>query len=287
MIFSVIIPFLNEELYIKRCIKALLDQDFSKDEYEIIFVDNGSTDRSSEIVCNFPEVKLIREGKRSAFIARNRGIQESGGKIVVFTDADCLVSKDWLTQIYRVIGKNRQEIILGRCCFPEDSSLFLRMFEDYENAKTEYILSNYSKRYLFAYTKNMAVTKVLFEEFGSFLPWLIGADTEFIQRCISKQPDLKAVYLKEMKMIHLEINSVIQWLRKINTYGQYNRFIEKLWDYTQLGYRTKLEIYNYCFRKNKYSFYRRIVLLLLLIVGDFYYIAGRVISSIKSFIKTQ
>ena len=58
--FSVVVPFLNEQNHIERCVRALLNQDFDKDQYEIIFIDNGSTDGSGEIVRRYAEIEPLR-----------------------------------------------------------------------------------------------------------------------------------------------------------------------------------------------------------------------------------
>ena len=85
MDISIIVPFLNEERYIRRCIESLLTQDFDRSRYEIIFVDNGSSDASPEIVREFPAVRLLTEEKGQVYTARNAGIGRASGKIIAFT----------------------------------------------------------------------------------------------------------------------------------------------------------------------------------------------------------
>ena len=74
MIFSIIVPFLNEQRHIKDSIISLLEQDFNKNEYEIIFVDTGSEDRSLDIVKQFPRVRVFREKKKCPYAARNTAL---------------------------------------------------------------------------------------------------------------------------------------------------------------------------------------------------------------------
>ena len=131
MIFSIIVPFLNEESYIEKCIKALINQSFDKNEYELIFVNNSSTDKSPEIVKRFPEVILLHERKKCAYTAFNRGLGIAKGKIIALTNADCVVSKDWLMQIYKGMERTKADIALGRCFFPQNSPYLLKLFEDY------------------------------------------------------------------------------------------------------------------------------------------------------------
>lgn len=92
---SVIIPTYNAEKYIGKCLKALLSQNYKK-RYEIIVVDDGSTDKTAEIVRKFKKVKLIEQEHKGPAAARNLGIKHSKGAILLFTDADCVPTKNWI-----------------------------------------------------------------------------------------------------------------------------------------------------------------------------------------------
>ena len=95
---SVIIPALNAEATLQICLGAVLTQTRPPDE--VIVVDNGSTDRTRTIVEDFPYrrelIRLFHEEQRGQVRARNRGVAESTGEILVFTDADCVPDPRWL-----------------------------------------------------------------------------------------------------------------------------------------------------------------------------------------------
>lgn len=95
---SVIVPVLNRENDIGRCIESLLALDYPS--FEVIVVDNGSSDKTQEIVSNYP-VKMVVEEKGGAYTARNTGIGIAQGEIIAFTDSDCVVDKDWLRNLSR------------------------------------------------------------------------------------------------------------------------------------------------------------------------------------------
>jgi GT2 family glycosyltransferase len=95
---SVIVPVLNGEETIGRCLESLLNDSYPAERREIVVVDNGSTDRTAELVRDHP-VRLLAEPEPGLSRARNRGIAESRGEIVAFTDADCCVTTRWLGEL--------------------------------------------------------------------------------------------------------------------------------------------------------------------------------------------
>ncbi|MFA5156524.1 MAG: glycosyltransferase family 2 protein [Candidatus Omnitrophota bacterium] len=111
--FSIIIPFYNKEKSLDTCLRSLALQDFPKDNYEVICVDNNSTDGSAAIVKKYGNIKIIEEKIQNVYAARNTGIGNSSGSTVVFTDADVEVPVDWLSNIYSAMQKNKYDILIG------------------------------------------------------------------------------------------------------------------------------------------------------------------------------
>ena len=110
---SIIVPCWNEETTIVKTIDSLLALDYPKDKFEIIIVDNASTDKSKEIMENYQQknknIRNIFLDKNSGFSKGNNiGIKASRGKYVILLNNDCLVEKDWLKQLISTAKKDKK-----------------------------------------------------------------------------------------------------------------------------------------------------------------------------------
>jgi glycosyltransferase involved in cell wall biosynthesis len=95
MLFSIIIPAYNEELLLPACLQSLQKQTLSKDEFEIIVIDNGSIDNTPSIAQEYG-AQLFIDTQSNVSGLRNRGAQQAKGEILAFIDADCTALEDWL-----------------------------------------------------------------------------------------------------------------------------------------------------------------------------------------------
>lgn len=98
LLASVIVPVFNGAQTLGACLDALLAQTIDTENYEVIVVDDGSTDGSAEIAGQYG-VTLIRQERAGPGAARNRGAQEARGRLFLFTDADCAPTPDWVEQM--------------------------------------------------------------------------------------------------------------------------------------------------------------------------------------------
>lgn len=142
MKFSILIPVYNVEDYIKKCIDSVIEQEFN--DYEIILVDDGSTDKSGEICdayeqCYPNRVKVIHKRNEGLMLARRDAIKEAKGEYFVFVDSDDYISDNFLETINKEIKDTNADIIMfnyfkfynmdyenvERQCFPvEDGYIF-------------------------------------------------------------------------------------------------------------------------------------------------------------------
>ncbi len=102
---SLVIPAYNEEKYIGLCLESAIRNSNGK-FFEIIVVDNASTDKTSEVAGSFAGVRVIREEKKGLTIARQRGYQESSGDIIAYIDADTHMPEGWYETIMKEFSGN-------------------------------------------------------------------------------------------------------------------------------------------------------------------------------------
>ncbi len=215
---SVVVPFHDSERTLAACIESLLGQEGLDGRFEVILVDNRSTDTSAKIARRYSSVILLEEETPGAYAARNAGIARAGASIVAFTDADCVADPDWLRSIADGMGDSRMAVLLGHCRYPAEASLALRLLGAYENAKTEYVLHRCAPAHRFAYCNNMAVRASVFEELGPFEPWRRAGDSELVHRLAARRPDLRVAYRPSMRITHLEFVRARDRLRRLELY---------------------------------------------------------------------
>ena len=126
MKFSIIVPVYNVEKYLEECLNSLLEQKFK--DYEIILVNDGSTDNSGKICQHYSnlsdKIKVYNKSNEGLSCARNLGIEKSSGDFLIFVDSDDFIKKDILEDIASKINKET-EILITRFVesFPNDINI--------------------------------------------------------------------------------------------------------------------------------------------------------------------
>lgn len=111
--FSVVLPVYNVERYLKRCIHSVLEQ--NREDYEMILVDDGSTD-GSPAICDdyaesYPHIRVIHKENGGLSSARNAGIKAAQGEYVWFVDSDDWIEPDALNRLDQTIGSEQPELV--------------------------------------------------------------------------------------------------------------------------------------------------------------------------------
>src|ERR1051326_7423844 len=135
---SIIIPALNEERMIGRCLESLANLNFGRERFDVTVVDNGSTDRTREIAKSFEDrlnLKILQKSGVRISALRNLGAREAQGSIVAFLDADCLAPKNWLECMVELVPHEGAGIVGAHYLLPENSSWVGRTWHRYQEAE--------------------------------------------------------------------------------------------------------------------------------------------------------
>lgn len=124
MKLSIIVPVYNTEKYLNKCIDSLLNQKL--DDYEIIVVDDGSPDNSSEIIKEYegkyPDlIKYIKKDNGGLSSARNEGLRHAQGDYIAFVDSDDYVTSDMYKDMYEEAVSKNLDIVACDCAFIYDN----------------------------------------------------------------------------------------------------------------------------------------------------------------------
>lgn len=130
---AVVIPVWNGEAVLGRCLDALARQTVPRDAFQIIVVDNGSSDATPDIARRYPGVELLEEKRPGSYAARNLAIGQVRAPIIAFTDADCEPAPDWLEQVLHAAAANPGfGVLAGKIELFDEIAQEREVFGDYE-----------------------------------------------------------------------------------------------------------------------------------------------------------
>jgi cellulose synthase/poly-beta-1,6-N-acetylglucosamine synthase-like glycosyltransferase len=131
---SVVVAFRNEEQYIENLLNSLMEQTLPEKLWEIVLVNDHSTDKSQEIIKEFinrkPKIKITLlnasgHGKKQSLL---EGVQFASGDLIVCTDADCTAGKNWLTYVVSFYEQEHPLLIFGAVVYDEEKGFFQKFF---------------------------------------------------------------------------------------------------------------------------------------------------------------
>jgi len=232
-LFTVIVPAYNRAEEISELLLSLALQTIPRSDFEIIIVDDGSTDNTESIVSKFVfETKLnlrfLKQDHKGPGEARNLGMDHAFGNYLIFIDSDCIADKDWLTAYKNAIGNISPAGFGG-----PDKVLpnFSPIQKAIDYSMTSFIttggIRGHSKKKISKYyprSFNMGVRSDVVKKIGGMNKLRHGQDIEFSHRIISTgEPVIKVqdavVYHKRRVSIKKFFKQVFNWgVARINLY---------------------------------------------------------------------
>jgi len=240
---SVVVPAYNAKATIAECIEAVLEQSVSRSQFEVIIVDDGSTDATQEIAASYG-VKVLCQPHRGVAAARNLGVDQAHGEIILFTDADCAPAHDWIENLMRPfhdpeisgakgIYRTRQRELVARFAQIE--------YEDkYDKMKKERFI-DFVDTYCAGYRKSV------FSKEAGFDPTFhrVAEDTEFSYRLAERGH--KMVFVPQAIVYHRHVDSVWDYLERKFRGGYwgvalYRKHPGKLWKDSHTPQLLKIQV---------------------------------------------
>jgi GT2 family glycosyltransferase len=194
---SIIVPTLNEEKVIGKCLDALTRLKYLHD-LEIIVVDNGSRDSTRDIVRSYENrlnLTLIQKEGVHISALRNAGAAIAIGNIFAFLDADCIPKPDWLTRVPELLSTENAGVVGAYYSIPNDSSWVAQAWYGDEHLKKRGAVS-------FVPAGTLLISRSNFLRIGGFDATIqTNEDYEFCQRV--RAAGLRVVAMPELSVIHL------------------------------------------------------------------------------------
>jgi len=176
----VIIPAFNEERWLPVCLEALVKGTVDRSRYEILVIDNGSTDRTAEIAANYADEVIAMTGGNVSII-RNEAARKARGTVLAFLDSDCIPAPDWLE--CGLAAMEVESCVSGAPYgLPENPSWVERNWDAGDSVEGR-------KPTSFVLAGNCFIPRSLFEELGGFNDSLrAGEDKELCSRAARLVP---------------------------------------------------------------------------------------------------
>ena len=213
---SVIVCAYNAERTMDRCLASL--ERLNYPNYEVIIVNDGSTDATREISERYDSVRLINQENKGLSAARNVGLNASTGDIIAYTDSDCMADPDWLTYLVARFQSSTFAAVGGPNLSPPDDSLVPSCVAVSPGAPTHVLLDDEVAEHIPGC--NMAFRREALEATAGFDPVFraAGDDVDLCWRLQNK--GYKIGFCPAAVVWHFRRNTVRDYLKQQRGYGK-------------------------------------------------------------------
>jgi len=191
---AVIIPHYNDVTRLMRCLAALLPT--VPPEVEVVVVDNGSTESLGVVRAAWPDLRIVTEGRKGAYAARNRGVAETTAQRLFFLDSDCVPGADWLATAHRMA--ERADLVGGAVAVFDETAGPRNGAQAFE-AVFAFDNQSYVTRKGFSVTANLLTRRDVFADVGDFAGG-VSEDLDWCHRARAKGYGI--IYAPELQVAH-------------------------------------------------------------------------------------
>ena len=230
---SVVVACRNEEKHLPSLLNDISVQDYHTDLFELIIIDDNSSDGTFSLASEFKGIKNIKviknEGKGKKHAVRS-GVNASAGDFIIVTDADCHMGKEWIRTIASFFEVKRPELIIGQVVLISKTG-FLNRFQDIEFLSLQGVTAGtaIAGNPVMCNGSNLAFTKETFyKHSGNLHHELVSGDDVFLLHSIKRDQGNKIIWLESQMAIvsSMASENLYSFLRQrarwISKAGAYN-----------------------------------------------------------------
>lgn len=229
---SIVVPIYNGEVDLPDLLNCFRAQTYPSCRVQYLLIDNGSHDRTSEILHSASQtegltLQVLSETQiQSSYAARNTGIRSATGEIVAFTDADCRPEPNWLFDLMQPFADAAVGLVAGEIKALPGQTLLENYADRQETLSQKHTLAHSFCPY--GQTANLAVRYSILRQVGLFRPYLTtGGDADFCWR-ILRGSDWQLRFA-ETAIVRHRHRATLQDLRsQWRRYGRSNRYLHEL-----------------------------------------------------------
>lgn len=226
---SIIIAVRNGQKTLDKCLDSI--SYLEAPDYEVIVVDDGSTDATPAILDKYKNVDVLRTEGVGPSVARNLAIKIAKGEYIAFTDADCIVDKHWITELWKGFTNDKIVAVGGDQRSPSDDSNFgknvnefmkcIGFVADYVKQSNKIIRTNHNP------TCNVMYRRKVFDElhYGFLAGLWPGEDVELDHRLVMKK--YRLMYNPKAIVYHYRVDNWKKYYWMMFNYGKVQAFLLK------------------------------------------------------------
>ncbi len=213
---SVVVCSYNGAATLQECLSSLSALEYP--DYEVILVDDGSTDQTPQIAACFPQVRYIRQPNLGLSAARNTGLHAASGQVVAYTDSDCVADESWLLYLIQAMQDQQVHAIGGPNVPPPSDNWRAKCVAASPGGPSHVMLDDQRAEHIPGC--NMAFDRQVLLEIGGFDPQFrqAGDDVDICWRLLAA--DKSIGYAASALVWHHRRSTVRAYLRQQKGYGR-------------------------------------------------------------------
>ncbi len=228
MDISVVIPTYNRKLKLKACLDSLFAQNYAKENFEIIVIDDDSNDGTKDMLNALIKInqnlRYFIQSHKGPAAARNLGIKHAYAEIIGFTDSDCFLDKDWVKNMLQAHSLEKHIAAIGGVTEVDSHNIKALVSQFLSDGAIETQINGKSETIFFPTCNVSFKRNYLVGGFNELFPLPAGEDLDFFWRLFKK--NARFSYKKDIKVFHDCHTDLRSFLKQAYMYGRGNYLVQ-------------------------------------------------------------